>query len=122
MDSKLSRRKFIENAMLGAGATLTMGYLVAGCKPGDQAAAPANTAPAAGGDTFSCEDVTGLSDGDKATRTSLNYVDKTADPAKDCKGCALYLQPAGGAKCGGCSVVKGPIHPLGHCTAWAPKA
>lgn len=125
MDNKLSRRKFIENAVLGAGATLTMGYLIAGCKPSEQAggAAPEKgAAPAKAGGEFSCDDVTGLSDADKATRTSLQYVDKTPDPAKPCDGCALYTQSAAGAQCGGCTVVKGPIHPKGYCSAWAPKA
>ncbi len=122
MENKVTRRKFIENAVLGAGATLTMGYLIAGCKPAEKGAAPAETAPAKAGGEFSCEDVTGLSDADKATRTSLQYVDKTPDPAKPCDGCALYTQPAAGAQCGGCTVVKGPIHPKGYCSAWAPKA
>ena len=74
----------------------------------------------AGGDA--CSDVSKLSDAEKATRTTNNYVDKSADAAKVCSGCALYEAPAAGAACGACKVIKGPISPGGGCNLFAPKA
>ncbi|MEZ4460140.1 MAG: hypothetical protein R3E66_10495 [bacterium] len=116
---KLTRRGFL-NVAAGSVGTLTMGYLLAGCQPkegGGGAAAPAAEAKAE-----DCTDVSGLSDADKATRSGLQYVDKATDPTKPCNKCALYVAPAEGKSCGGCSVVKGPINPQGGCTAFAPKA
>jgi hypothetical protein len=124
MKSEITRRNFLEKTAYTAAATLTLGYLLAGCKSeGDAGAAKGagDTKKQAASGDFSCTDVSGLSDADKATRESLKYVDKTPDPAKPCDACALYTQPTGGAQCGGCTVVKGPIHPKGYCTAWAPK-
>lgn len=121
---KLTRRGFL-NVAAGSVTTLTVGYLLAGCQPKEGAgggggeAAPAAPAEAKGVD---CTDITGLSDADKGTRTGLQYVEKGPDPAKHCDKCALYTEPTGGSGCGGCTVVKGPINPLGTCTAFAPKA
>ena len=121
MKSEMTRRRFLENSAYGAAAALTMGYLLAGCEgKSDGGTATKGQAAKPAGD-FSCTDVTGLSEADVATRTSLAYVDKTPDPAKNCLNCALYTEPVGGAQCGGCTVVKGPIHPQGYCNVWAPK-
>lgn len=68
-----------------------------------------------------CDDVAGLSDADKLTRTNAKYVDETPDLAKQCSGCQQFVPPPGDA-CGGCKVVKGPINPKGYCTLWSKKA
>lgn len=124
-DSKMDRRGFLNVAAASVG-TLTIGYLLAGCQPKEGAGggAPAGgAAPAADANKpLDCTDVSALSDADKGTRTGLQYVEKAADPAKECDKCALYTAPAGGSGCGGCTVVKGPINPKGSCTAFAPKA
>ena len=88
-------------------------------KAPEKAAEPAKVAeaPAAGGDG-ACNDLTGLSDADKAVRKSLGYVDVSADAAKNCANCALFKA---GSPCGTCTAVKGPIAAKGYCTAWAPK-
>ena len=64
-----------------------------------------------------CSDTSMLSEAEMQTRTSLKYVDKTADPAKKCSNCKLFLKKS---PCNGCTVVKGPIAAEGFCTAWAP--
>jgi len=119
---KLTRRGFL-NVAAGSVTTLTVGYLLAGCQP-KEAASGGTEAPAAPADAKAadCTDISALSDADKATRTGLQYADKSADPAKHCEKCALYTAPTTPGGCGGCSVVKGPIAPLGSCTAFAPKA
>jgi hypothetical protein len=70
----------------------------------------------------SCSDVSALSEGDKTGRTALQYVDKSTDPQKRCETCSLFQPAPEASKCGSCQVVKGPIHPKGYCSAYAPKA
>ena len=50
-------------------------------------------------------------------RNSLQYVDNSPYPEKLCKNCEFW-QPEGAAECGGCQLIKGPIHPMGYCTSW----
>jgi hypothetical protein len=79
---------------------------------------------ACGGDKSgpeSCNDVSALSDAEKAARSALQYVDKSPYPDKKCKLCNLYLPAAEASQCGGCQVVKGPVHPEGYCTAFVKK-
>lgn len=106
-----NRREFLTRLGIGA---LTVGAVSAlaacGKKEGGGAAAVA------------CNDTTGLSEADKATRESLKYVDVSPDAAKLCKGCQQFVEPAAGAACGGCKIVKGPIAAGGYCTAFVAKA
>jgi hypothetical protein len=68
-----------------------------------------------------CEDVTGLSEADAQLRASLEYRDVSPyGEKKICSNCAFY-KAAKKNECGQCTLVKGPIHPLGHCNSWAAK-
>jgi hypothetical protein len=68
-----------------------------------------------------CQDVTGLKPEEVQQRTQVaKYVDQTMDATKKCNGCVQYIA-AGPDQCGGCKVVKGPIHPEGYCVLFAPK-
>ena len=70
---------------------------------------------------FSCTDASGLSEQDAELRKALEYRDRSPHgEAKSCSNCAFY---AAGAKdqCGKCTLVQGPIHPLGYCNSWAAK-
>lgn len=69
----------------------------------------------------SCQDVGALSDADKTTRSALQYVDRGTLAGKECDKCNFWQPPKDPAQCGGCQLVKGPIHPKGYCTAFAPK-
>lgn len=69
----------------------------------------------------SCQDVSKLSDADKTTRSALQYTDKSSTLDKVCVKCNFWQPPSDPAQCGGCQLVKGPIHPKGWCTAFAPK-
>jgi len=69
-----------------------------------------------------CNEVSGLSEADIELRSQLEYRDDSPHgEAKNCANCAFYVV---GKKneCGTCSLVKGPIHPLGYCDTWAGKA
>jgi len=69
----------------------------------------------------SCENVGSLSEAEKAARSALVYVDKSPHADKLCSGCNFWQPPSDPAQCGGCQLVKGPIHPKGYCSAYAPK-
>jgi len=99
-----SRRTLLRNsvhlAVLGSAPVL-----VHGCKKAE----------------FSCQDVSALNEQDAELRAALQYVDRSPpDSAKRCGNCAFYV--AGNEnQCGQCTLVKGPIHPLGYCNSWATK-
>lgn len=85
------------------------------------AAAVVPAALAACSKSLSCRDVAGLSADDARMRSEIaKYVEPTMDAAKPCSTCAQYV-PAAPDTCGGCKVVKGPIHPNGSCALWAAK-
>ncbi len=69
----------------------------------------------------SCNDVSALSASEKAVRDALKYSDTSPDPAKLCSNCLQYEVAAEPSKCGGCKIVKGPIHPDGYCVSWVAK-
>jgi hypothetical protein len=69
----------------------------------------------------SCADVSGLTEPEKVARSALQYVDRSLQADKQCKGCQLFQPAPDVSQCGSCQVVKGPIHPNGYCTAWAQK-
>jgi hypothetical protein len=69
----------------------------------------------------SCQDVSALSDAEKTGRTALQYTDKSPQADKHCSACNFWQPNSDPAQCGGCKLVKGPIHPKGYCTAFAPK-
>ncbi|MCS7206021.1 MAG: high-potential iron-sulfur protein [Leptospiraceae bacterium] len=68
-----------------------------------------------------CDDVSGLKPEEIKQRKDLKYTDKSPDPKKLCSNCALWVPPKTKGACGGCNLIKGPIHPNGWCTSWVPK-
>jgi hypothetical protein len=70
---------------------------------------------------FHCQDVTNVGKADLELRNALEYQDRSAHgEQKNCGNCAFYA--AGGKnQCGQCTLVRGPIHPLGYCNSWAAK-
>jgi|SRR3954462_4909845 hypothetical protein len=65
--------------------------------------------------------VAALAAEDTKLRATLHYSDRSPDPAKLCNGCQQYL-PNTDADCGGCKLLKGPIHPAGYCAAFSAIA
>ncbi|MFU8802250.1 MAG: high-potential iron-sulfur protein [Bradymonadaceae bacterium] len=115
----LSRRQFLERAALLGAVSVGGAAFLAACE--SQPAQPA-AAPEAAAADFSCTDVSGLNAAQIATRTTNEYVDQTPNPEQRCDNCALWVDPAAGENCGGCSVVAGPIHPAGWCKIWVPAS
>lgn len=117
MSKKISRREFV-NTSAATAAGVAFFSVAAACEKGqEQPPAPAETEQKA----LDCTDVSGLTEAEKTTRQSLAYVDQSPNPAKLCANCNLFL-PASDGGCGGCTVVKGPIHPNGYCNSWVQKA
>lgn len=54
-------------------------------------------------------------------RRALGYADRSPDPQKSCATCQHYLPSSDPTQCGGCALLKGPIHPKGTCTAYLRK-
>ena len=108
--NETNRREFLTRLGIGA---LTVGAVSALAACGKKEGVDAAVA---------CNDISGLSEGEKATRESLKYVDASPDASKLCKGCQQFVEPAAGAACGGCKIIKGPIAAPGYCTAFVPKA
>ena len=66
-----------------------------------------------------CADVSALSESDKQLRfQTLEYADRSSDPARTCAGC-IQFEEAG--NCGKCQIIRGPISPGGRCKRWVTK-
>lgn len=88
------------------------------------AAAPCAAALSACGkktEPDSCQDVSALSDGEKSARSALQYTDRSMLKDKHCNICNFWKPPADPAQCGGCQLVRGPVHPKGYCNSFAPR-
>lgn len=123
-ESSQSRRAFLRRMSGMSLAALGGGALLTACGGGSadtqsQASAPQAAAEA---DGFSCMDVSGLTEAEVNMRNAVQYVDESPEADKNCLNCQLYTEPAAGSQCGGCTLIKGPIHPEGYCISWAPKA
>ena len=112
-NAKLGRRDFLRQAGIAglAGASIVLGLVA--CNGDDKPAPKAAKAPA-----DPCNDLSGLTADEKATRTTFQYLPVATDPQKPCDTCNFWQPAADGAACGGCTLVKGPIQPLGGCISW----
>ena len=68
-----------------------------------------------------CMDTAGLFPAEIATRKKNEYTERSEDPLRYCFNCQYFKPAAKPDRCGSCPNVPGPIHPLGHCTAWTAK-
>lgn len=72
--------------------------------------------------SLSCMDTSGLSPQEVTMRQAQKYVDASPHGVqKDCENCNFYDVAPAPDTCGGCKVIKGPIHPKGFCNLWAAK-
>jgi hypothetical protein len=69
---------------------------------------------------ISCTSVDSLKTDERATRESLEYVDISPKRDKNCENCRQWIPPGEDGACGSCKVMKGPVHPRGHCRVYAP--
>jgi hypothetical protein len=72
-------------------------------------------------EAFSCTRVDGLSVEEILPRNRLAYVDIAPDPAKTCASCQQFVPPPTEDRCGGCKILKGPVHPGGTCKSYVAK-
>jgi len=70
--------------------------------------------------TLACTDTSALWPAERKMREDNKYRDRSGrGPEMEyCFRCDNFQPPADRAACGSCRTVKGPIHPLGWCTAW----
>jgi hypothetical protein len=89
------------------------------------AAAGAGVALSACGEEegLTCTDTSGLSPAELTMRTQQQYSDESPHPdEKVCDNCRFWQPAPQPDTCGGCQVIKGPIHPKGYCKLWAARA
>ncbi len=112
-----SRRKFINKCLTTSGLVLGGAFILNSCntnQPGEEPAAKKeNNAE------DSCNDLSGVSEGELKKRESLGYVTKSPNPDNECGNCSLFIPPKKEMVCGGCLLFKGPVYKEGHCVQWA---
>lgn len=97
---RLTRRDLFSRGGLFAAATLV------GCKERE----------------FSCWDTGKLPEADVKARRAVEYLDRAPDATRRCDACQHWQPAEPDDACGGCAVVRGPIHPLGTCRIFAKRA
>ena len=120
---KMNRREFVQSV-----GVFGLAGVVAVCLPGcggDKAeelgSQPHNAVQAAREAADPCNDVSQLTPGERATRTTFKYQPRAKDPTKLCVTCNSWIPDPMGGLCGACTMVKGPIHPKGGCGSWEAK-
>lgn len=122
-NDKVTRKDFLKQLSLLGVVTAGAGSLLSACGGSQEEQPPAgkDTSTASKQTEDPCSDLSGLTDQEKQTRKQFQYVAESPNPEKLCSNCSLYTQPEGESPCGGCTLIKGAIHPDGYCTAWAAK-
>lgn len=123
LNQKMGRRTFLKQAGFAglAGVGFVLGLTACGGDSQEGAATGSSSSaakPAAKSAADPCSDLAGLTPDEMATRTTFQYKKVTDDPAKVCTNCNFWIPQAEGKPCGGCTLVKGPIHPGGGCISW----
>ena len=112
-----SRRKFINKFLTTGGLFLGGAYILSSCNSNDVINKPESVKEGKAKD--SCNDLSGISEGELKKRESLGYVTKSPNDENYCGNCSLYIPPKEGEACGGCLLFKGPVFKEGHCVQWA---
>jgi hypothetical protein len=127
-NDKIGRRAFLREIgqySLAGLATIGGVAALAGCGGEKEAekigAQPHNAIQAAQEAADPCNDLSVLTKDELTTRTTFKYENRATDATKLCKTCNFWQPAPKGEFCGGCTLVKGPIHPLGSCMSWVEK-
>lgn len=133
---KITRKKFLANAsMLGLSTVVGSAWLSACSGPSGQSeqnseatipppvedANGMSDAEPLGSETEACDDLTGLTEIEIQQREQLQYVAQSQKEDQICANCQFWQPNQQAEACGGCQLIKGPIHPNGWCQTWAPK-
>lgn len=125
-NDQITRKNFLKHLSIAGVASLGASSLLTACGGGNGNQESSSQSQSGSGDQAAsddpCSDVSDLTEQEKKTRDQFDYVAETPNPEKRCDNCALWVEPEGDSPCGGCTLVKGPIHPAGYCTAWAPQS
>jgi len=113
-DTPRLRREIL--GWLGASAAVALLGRCASAPSREEIAAQVATYDA----TLACTDTAGLWPAERKTREDNRYRDRSDRvlEIEYCFRCDNFQPPADRRTCGSCRTVKGPIHPLGWCTAW----
>ena len=65
-----------------------------------------------------CDDLSGLTEQEIAMREQLQYVAQSDKEDQVCTNCRFWQPAEQAGTCGGCQLIKGPIHPNGWCASW----
>ena len=120
MKHQISRKEFIQIIGYGLASVGSFSLLIRCSGKGKGSAQKTNNNKNSETTSDPCGDLTGLTKPEIEVRKNFDYVFKTPYPDKRCDNCKLWIAPAPGKVCGGCRIIKGPINPGGHCTAWVP--
>ena len=69
-----------------------------------------------------CTDVSALSASDADFRRGQGYVDQSTRPGRTCDVCNFFTAANAPTECGTCTLIRGPISPLGYCNLWVQRA
>jgi hypothetical protein len=124
-NDRVSRRRFLQSVGI-AGVVGASGTLLAACGGSDDSGSDSGSGGGSASASGSCSDLSSLSDAQKKQRSqmveSLQYVEETPQPDKNCANCSLYIQGDYGEGCGGCQLFPGPVAANGYCNSWAPAS
>ena len=115
-----TRRVFIKRCVY------VVAVAIAGCdrsRPSQQKPDAAKAQPGVPPERVPCNDLAGLAKDEVARRKALKYTDRAPDSSRNCGGCAhLQLVPGSDSPCKRCSVIAGPVHINGWCSAWLQRS
>ncbi|MBI1878939.1 MAG: high-potential iron-sulfur protein [Chloroflexi bacterium] len=126
--SPCSRRTFLKQVVAIGAAGLIAPRLLMACSNENAAerieteTGPTDQTLPGAATSGKCKESADLPAGDVAARQAVNYVDESPQTDKICANCQFFKQPAAGAACGGCEIVKGPIAPEDYCNAWVVQS
>ncbi len=126
MPQEISRKEFFKRlSILGISAVSVSTFLEA-CggnknQPHDQGQQQTEKQSPTNSQPDPCSDVSSLTEAQLKNRETLEYVGHSPFTDKFCANCSFFIIPENNGPCGKCQVVKGPINPMGHCTAWVAK-
>jgi len=125
---KMNRREFIQRAGVYSTAGIALlgtAALLTGCgseeKAADMGSQAKKTIDTVKKEVDPCNDLSGLSAAEVQTRETFEYVAFEEKVEERCTTCNFWIPAKDAAPCGGCTLVKGPIHPNGGCMSWVAK-
>jgi hypothetical protein len=113
-ETTFTRRAFLAR-LTALGVALGAAPLLSAC------GTPGTTTGGTAKGGVDCTDESALSEADKATRSSLQYVAASEKPDQNCLNCQYYIPPADETTCGTCSLLPGPVTAEGWCASWVAK-